>query len=211
MHITEAPLSLGAGRHNVLAGLRYVAQRPTIRSLVTMTAMISLLGRSYGQLMPVFARDFLRLDAAGMSLLYTAAGFGSFVGAMTLLLLKNPDNKGRLAFASGGGCAVALALFSLSRLLWLSVGLLFVMGFVLMTFSTMVSTLLQTYAPAEVRGRVMSVYTISWQGLEYVGVLLTGGLASLVSTTPVVLGAAVIVGVLIATVEVAHRGAPQLQ
>jgi predicted MFS family arabinose efflux permease len=157
------------------------------------------------------SRDLLGLDVTGMSFLYTAAGFGAFVGAMTLLFLKNPEQKGRLAFAAGGGFAIALALFSLSRLLWLSVALLFVMGFLLMTFSTTVSTLLQTHAPTELRGRVMSVYTISWQGLEYVGVLLTGGLAALVSTSLVVLGAAVIVGALIVTVQAYHRGALQLQ
>src|SRR5262249_17870077 len=160
----------------------------------------SLLGRSYGQWMPVFTRDFLGLDVTGLSLLYTAAGFGSFVGAMTLLFLKNPAHKDRLAFTAGGRFALALALFSLSRLLWLSVALVLVMGFLLMTFSTMVSTLLQLYAPSELRGRVMSVYTIFWQGLEYVGVLLTGGLAALVSTSLVVLGAAVVVGALLVAV-----------
>jgi hypothetical protein len=46
-----------------------------------MTAAVSLLGRSYGQLMPVFARDFLGLDASGMSILYTLAGLGSCTSA----------------------------------------------------------------------------------------------------------------------------------
>jgi hypothetical protein len=54
-------------------------------------------------------------------------------------------------------------------------------------------------------------FHISWQGLEYVGVLLTGGLAALVSTSLVALGAAVIVGALIVTVQAYHRGALQLQ
>jgi len=160
LHIKEAPLSRGSGRQNVLAGLRYVAHSPTILSLVAMTATVSLLGRAYRQLMPVFTRDLLGLNVTGMSILYTAAGFSSFVGAMTLLLLKNPENKERLAFAAGFGFAGALAVFSLSHMLWLSVRLLFMMGLLLMTFSTTVSTLLQLQAPAELQGRVMSVYII---------------------------------------------------
>jgi len=57
----------------------------------------------------------------------------------------------------------------------------------------------------------MSVYTISWQGLEYVGVLLTGGLAALVSTSLVVLGVAVVVGALLVAVQTSHRGALHVQ
>jgi hypothetical protein len=40
--------------------------------------------------------------------------------------------------------------------------------------STAVSTLLQLLAPGHLRRRVMSVNTLAWQGLEYVGVLITG-------------------------------------
>jgi len=84
-------------------------------------------------------------------------------------------------------------------------------GWLMYLLTEMVSTLLQTHTPTELRGRVMSVYTISWQGLEYVGVLLTGGLAALVSTSLVVFGAAVIVGALIVTVQASHRSALQAQ
>ncbi|HLZ30361.1 MAG TPA: MFS transporter, partial [Chloroflexota bacterium] len=65
---------LGTSRQTLVEGLRYVRRAPAILSLVLMAGVVSLLGRSYAQLMPIFARDFLGLGVSGMSLLYTAAG-----------------------------------------------------------------------------------------------------------------------------------------
>src|SRR5207248_3254579 len=97
LHSKGGVLVTGTARQNFLEGVRYVAHSPVILSLVLMTAVVSLLGRSYGQLMPVFARDFLGLSAAGMSVLYMAAGLGACVGALLLIGLHNPGHKGRLS------------------------------------------------------------------------------------------------------------------
>jgi predicted MFS family arabinose efflux permease len=132
-----------------------------------------------------------------MSLLYAVAGLGACVGVLVLILAHNPNYKGLLALGSGMMAAIALGLFALSRSLPLSMVLLFIVGFALLAFSTLVSTLLQTLSPQELRGRVMSVNTIAWQGLEYVGVLITGALATLWGASIVLLGAAVVIAVVL--------------
>jgi predicted MFS family arabinose efflux permease len=173
--------------------------------LVLMTATVGLLGRSYGQLLPVFARDFLGLNATGMSVLYTIAGLGTCVIAGVLIFLHDPRLKGSLAVGAAITFAVALGLFAFSRSLWLSEILLFVAGGALIAFSTSVTTLLQKLAPRELRGRVMSVNTIAWQGLEYVGVLMTGALAAIWTAPPVVAGAAAVMALVIIAVAVRHK------
>ncbi len=206
LKVQEGVVPLGSARQNLTEGLKYVGQSPVILALVLMAAVVSLLGRSYGQLMPVFAHDFLGLDASGMSIMYTVAGLGAVVAASLLILLHNPKGKGRIALGSGLLFAAALAGFALSRSLVTSLALLFAMGFLLIAFSTSVSTLLQQIAPGQLRGRVMSVYTLSWQGLEYLGVMIVGGLATSWTTPPVVVGAAavgaVMLGVLLLRREV---------
>jgi predicted MFS family arabinose efflux permease len=169
---------------------------------VLMTATVSLLGRSYGQLMPVFARDFLGLDASGMSILYIFAGLGTCTSAAVLVFLRDPRRKGLIAVGGAMSFAVALALFALSRVLWVSEVLLFFAGAALIIFSTSATTLLQKLAPRELRGRIMSVNTIAWQGLEYVGVLLTGALATVWMAPPVVVGAAVVMGIAVIAIAV---------
>jgi MFS family permease len=195
LHAKGGVVPIGSARRNMTEGLRYVGRHPAILALVLMTATVSLLGRSYGQLMPVFARDFLGLDASGMSVLYTVAGFGTCVSAGVLIFVHDPKLKGLLALSGAITFAVALSLFAVSRSLWLSETLLFVAGAALGVFSTSITTLLQKLAPRELRGRVMSVNTIAWQGLEYVGVLIIGTLATLWTAPPVVVGAAVLMAI----------------
>jgi MFS family permease len=88
--------------------------------------------------------------------------------------------------------------------------LLFVAGAALIAFSTSVTTLLQRLAPRDLRGRVMSVNTIAWQGLEYVGVLLTGTLATLWTAPPAVLAAAVVMGITVIAIAFRQRDVAKL-
>jgi MFS family permease len=204
-------VALGSARQNLTEGLRFVVDHPAILGLVMMTATVSLLGRSYGQLMPVFARDFLGLDASGMSVLYTVAGLGTCITAALLALLGDPERKGLLALSAAITFAVALAFFAVSRSLWISEILLFVAGAALIAFSTSVTTLLQKLAPRELRGRVMSVNTIAWQGLEYVGVLLTGTLATVWAAPPVVVCAAILMAAAVTGVALRRREVARLE
>jgi len=211
LHAKGGVVPLGSARHNMAEGLRYVANHPAILALVMMTATVSLLGRSYGQLMPVFARDFLDLDAAGMSFLYTVAGLGTCAVGVVLVFLHDLRLKGRLAIGGALIFAVALLLFAISRSLWFSQIVLFVAGGALIAFSTSVTTLLQRLTPRELRGRVMSVNTIAWQGLEYVGVLVTGTLATVWAAPPVVAGAAVVIVIVITAIAIHQKGVAALE
>jgi len=101
--------------------------------------------------------------------------------------------------------AAKRALFALSRVLWVSEILLFFAGGALIIFSTSATTLLQNLAPRELRGRIMSVNTIAWQGLEYVGVLVTGALATVWTAPPVVVGAAVVMGITVIAIATLRR------
>jgi hypothetical protein len=89
---------------------------------------------------------------------------------------------------SGLTFSVVLAIFSPSRSTGLTLVVLFAMGLLLLiVFPTLVSAVLQLATPGGLRGRVMSVYTLAWQGLEYVGVLLTGTLATMWGASAAVL------------------------
>lgn len=85
-----------------------------------------------------------------------------------------------------------------------------VTGAALIAFSTSVTTLLQRLAPKEMRGRIMSVNTMAWQGLEYAGVLITGGLATLWAAPPVLVGAAVIIALALVGIALACRAVTEL-
>src|SRR5918912_757390 len=116
MHNTGPVKPLGSPKQSLAEALRHVRDAPGILSLILMAAVVSLLGRSYAQLMPVFARDFLGLDVSGMSLLYAAAGGGTLVGLIALIVVHNPPRKGLLTIGFGVLFAIALILFAASRI-----------------------------------------------------------------------------------------------
>ncbi|HLZ30360.1 MAG TPA: hypothetical protein VKV73_23815 [Chloroflexota bacterium] len=78
-------------------------------------------------------------------------------------------------------------------------------------FSTTASALLQLLAPDEFRGRVMGVYTLAWQGLEYAGVFIVGSLATVWGTTPIVVGSAVLIAAMLLLVSSGRRDVASLE
>jgi predicted MFS family arabinose efflux permease len=98
--------------------------------------------------------------------------------------------------------------FTLSRSFVLTVVILFLVGVFSIVFSTMLTTMLQLTAPAQMRGRVMSLVTVTMQGFNPVGALLIGALATAIGTPrAVALGAAVVAVAAI----VAAVGAPDVR
>jgi MFS family permease len=101
-----------------------------------------------------------------------------------------------------------LVLFTLSRSFVLSLGLLVLAGVTTITFSSMLQTMLQLRAPAAMRGRVMSLVTVTMQGFAPLGGLLTGATALAIGTPRAVALSAVVLAV---AAVVAAIGAPDVR
>jgi len=76
--------------------------------------------------------------------------------------------------------ALLLVLFAYSPLYWPAVGLLLVVGVLNSLFGTSIATLIQTNAPGKLRGRAMSVYTITVIGIPSLGAMGTASIAEAV-------------------------------
>jgi MFS family permease len=168
-------------------GLKYAFGFPPIRAILLLLALVSLMGMPYAILMPVFARDILHGGPHTLGFLMGAAGTGALVGALYLASRKTVVGLesviGRAAATFGAG----LILFSLSRLQWLSMILLFFVGMGMMLQMAASNTLLQTIVDDDKRGRVMSFYAMSFFGMAPVGSFLAGSLGSKIGTATTVL------------------------
>lgn len=158
-------------------GLRYAWDSPPIRALLVLLFFLSLVGIPYVVLLPVFARDVLGGGAGTLGLLTSAAGMGALVGALSLASRDSVLGLGRVVAWATALFAVALVGFALSRHLWLSAGALMVVGYALMLTTASINTILQTLVSEELRGRVMSLYTMAFVGAAPVGSLLGGAIA----------------------------------
>ena len=159
-------------------GISYTMGHPVIRSIIFITALVSLVGMSYVVLMPVFAKDILKGNSSTLGYLMGASGFGALLGALYLASRKNVRGLDRVAFLTMNIFGIGLIAFSFSRVLWLSMAILVFAGFGMMAQMASNNTVLQTIVQDDKRGRVMSIFMAAFMGMVPFGSILAGTLAS---------------------------------
>src|SRR5687768_8057802 len=190
---------VGSAISNIKEGFIFVGKNAPIRALLLLLGLISLMAMPYAVLMPIFADKILGGGSDTLGYLMGASGAGALIAALLLASRKEIFGLGRwVAFASGG-LGISLILFSFSNVFWLSALLLIPVGFSMMTQMASSNTLIQAMVPDELRGRVMSVYSMMFMGMAPLGALLAGTLAGILGASyTVALGGAVcIVGSLV--------------
>lgn len=173
-------------------GLVFIKNNPTILVLISMVGIVSLFGIAYIILMPIFASDILQSGVKGLGLLMSASGFGALIGALILARLGDFKFKGRLLVYSTLVFSVSLALFSLSKDMLFSLTALMLVGASSVTAIALINTILQTIVPDEFRGRVMSVFMLTFAGLMPFGNLLAGTLSEMWGVSLVVTASGII-------------------
>jgi MFS family permease len=159
----------------VRLGLAYVWQhRPTLWLLVLVAINMGI-GMQYSVLIPVFARDLLHVGAHGYGFLMAAQGLGAVISAIVMNSRSTAPKALRQNLVFGIFLmAFATAGFGLSTSMWLSLLTQLLIGVGLMNHMVTTNTLLQLFVSDELRGRVMSIYTLSFIGTAPIGSLTVG-------------------------------------
>jgi predicted MFS family arabinose efflux permease len=159
---------------DIAEGLRYVRNRPRVSSLLLLAAVNSLFGAPYFTLVPIYARDIFHLGETGLALMMGAAGGGAFFSALLVAYLGDFRRKGW--FVLGGAIVFGLCItgFALSNRLVVSLLFLFGLGFALVMSVAISNTLLQKLVTDEMRGRVMSMFILSFMGTIPIGNIAAG-------------------------------------
>ncbi len=168
-----------AHRLRTIAGTRelfaFIArQRPELGWIMAILAVNSVFALSYTVLMPIIARDILQAGPRGYGFLMAASGVGAFFGALVLagLIRRYPP----MSFFWGGTALMLLALFLLSctRSFWLALVFLFFTGFGMTIAISTGNSLVQLHVPDEMRGRIMSLFGLTFLGFTPLGNFLYG-------------------------------------
>jgi MFS family permease len=184
-------------------GWQYVSTFRPIRSILTLFAIVSLMGWPYSVLLPIFAGTIFHGGPHTLGFLTGASGIGAFASALSLAFRKSVVGLTRMIQLSAAIFGAALILFGLSHWLWLSLVLMLFVGFGMMQTAAASNTVIQTLVPEDKRGRVMSYYTMAFVGSAPFGSLLAGALAHYIGapTTVILTGACVAAGALWFTLE----------
>ncbi|MFP5239147.1 MAG: MFS transporter [Acidobacteriota bacterium] len=187
-HSPPKPAPAGVREH-LAQGLAFAWKTPLIRAILALISLVSLVGSSNLILLPVFAGDVFGRGPEGLGLLTAGSGVGSLLGALFMAGRGKAAGFGRLAFRGGLLMGAALVLFAYAPSIWLAAVCIVPTGFGFMALMASCNTMLQFCAPDDMRGRVMSLYTMLYMGMAPFGALLAGGLAQW-------LGAPMTVGIL---------------
>ena len=167
----ESPLQ------NLLQGFRFAMNDRPIRSTLLLMSMLSVFGLQYSVFMPIFAQDVLRSGARGLGFLMSAAGVGAVLGALQFAARTAYKGLAKWIAAMSVICSVCLLIFSQSKMFWLSIVVLFIVGFAATSQMAATNTTVQNRSPDALRGRLMAVYATMFMGVQPLGALLAGGIA----------------------------------
>ena len=163
------------------SGLRYAAGNRTLRGLLLLALVFSTFGISYSTVLPAFVDRVLGVGAHVFGLLTAFSGVGAVTGAFLVAKYGDRGQRGRWLFTAAMGFPVALTLFALNTNLYLALALALLLGIGFMLQFTLINTLLQTHVADDMRGRVLSLYTLTFFGFTPFGNLAVGALAEATS------------------------------
>lgn len=195
--VSSRPLDRNSGTVKHMAqGMRFVFSNRTILVLISLIAVSAFLSMPYNTLMPVFADDILGANAGPviavfcdpvsglfqcrapealpLGILLTTVGIGAVIAALLVASLPASAHRGRWMTVGNIAFPVLLLAFSFSRSFVFSVALMLLVGFAFVIQNALANTLLQIASPDELRGRVMSFYTMTFQVTMRLGGLQAG-------------------------------------
>jgi len=162
-------------------GFNYTFGIRQIRILLTLLAVISLLGIPFITLMPAYASESLKGGSHTYGFLMSTTGAGALLGAIYLASRKTVKGLEKIITLTSLSLGISIIGLSISTNLILSMAIGFISGFSMIATIASINTLIQTLAEEDMRGRVMSFYAMSLMGITPIGSLLAGTIASVLN------------------------------
>jgi len=145
----------------VLDGLATLRLSQPIVGVLLISVFMNVLVFPYQQLLPVFARDVLRVDAVGLGVLGAAAGVGSLLGAAAIASSGRVSRSGMLFWVGSVMMSISVVGFALSSSFPLALALVAVGGLGQAAFGSLQSTIILSTASDQLRGRAMGTLTLA--------------------------------------------------
>jgi MFS family permease len=177
---------------DVKEGLKYVANHPSVRMLISNLFIITLFGLGIATLIPAWAVEVLGGGAATNGFLMAARGLGSLIGALMIASLGHIRFHGKIWTINSLLLPIAMIIFAFMRWLVPSLLAMAAMGFTFMMIVNLSNAMVQIRIADEMRGRVMGVFTFFFFGAMPLGSLISGWVADTIGEPLTVIISAVI-------------------
>lgn len=177
---------------SIRAGISYAKNHETIRILLLYLSVISIFGWSYTVILPVMAEKVFHTGVQGLGYLYSAAGVGSVLGAISVSAYTKKFAGKKLILFGGLLYGGALVVFSLTGNYQLALLLLFLTGFGITTQNSTIQATIQHEVEDHFRGRVSSLQALVLMGLHPIGSFQIGTVAQVFGSQIAVRGGGIV-------------------
>jgi MFS family permease len=168
---------------SVKEGLRFVFKTKEVLGALTLDLFAVLFGGAVA-MVPVYARDILKVGAIGFGWLNAAMDIGSITIVVLLTVFPLQRQQGRKLFFAVAGFGTCIIIFALSKLFWLSFFALMFSGMLDGISVVIRGTILQLKTPDNMRGRVMSVNSMFINSSNELGQFESGVAAKALGVVP---------------------------
>lgn len=175
-----------------IEGIHFIKSTPDIYRIIILIFIFGLIGIPFITLLPVFAAEVFNAGPKGFGFLVGATGAGALAAALLLAFRGDMEEKDRFISLSALVFSISLFTFSILKVFYLSMTILLFVGYGIVSFLATANSFIQLSVPDNLRGRVMSVYTLVFLGTSPIGNSLIGILADSVGTTNAVSISAII-------------------
>ena len=161
-------------------GVAYAYRFPPVRTLLVLVATLSFTITPYVVLMPIYAKHTFNGNAQTLGWLLASAGLGALLATIYLASRRTIIGLGNVIIGGALAAGLGLMIFAYSTTFWMSIPALIVLGFGVISVAASSNIVIQTIVPDALRGRVMSLYTMSFLGVAPIGALTAGIVANYV-------------------------------
>lgn len=183
---------------DMMAGLRFVFSRRTLFYLIMLYGLVNFLLAPMGTLFSILSKDLFGAGPQGFGMLNSSVSAGLLVGGFVAAALRRYHKHGWVICGSLLLLGVALALFGVSRSLYLSMGMLAILGMAVANANVFQAVIFQTHVPNEMQGRTFAAQFAISEGLQPIALALIGGVLTVVSIPTVLVVSGI--GIILATV-----------
>lgn len=159
---------------SICEGIKFIAKNPRLRYTFMGLIIIPTFCINFNILVPIFTKSVLGLGAKQNGILLSALGFGALVGALSVATKGRKDKASIFQLTGSVGLAISLIILGFLPELHFAAIMLALGGFFMIMFNTTSNTVLQLNAPDNMRGRIMSVFSLVVGGLAPFGSLYAG-------------------------------------
>jgi MFS family permease len=181
--------------HSLFDGFGYVRREKVITTFLLVSAIFNIFGRSFITLLPVFAKEILRVGASGFGFIAAGPGLGTIIGSLSLAGLGRVEARRSILVTLLLAFSVTLFAFAATSDFRIALTCLVVVGALSTLFETLLNTSIQLRVVEAYRGRVMGFYGLTGGGLREFGGMQAGFLAEWSSAPFAIEAGAVILAV----------------